>query len=445
MLTQTTTLIRSLDTRRSDFETEFRLLEERREGERARIEQAVDEIIESIRRRGDAGLVEAVRRFDGYALEPEELWIEVEAELEAPSSAESALSAAEREALAAAAERIHRFHARHVPESWDVDDGGGRLGQLVRPLERVALYVPAGSAPLASTLLMLAMPARVAGVPDLVVASPGRSPHAAVLEAARLAGVKRMLRAGGAHAVAALALGTESVPRVDKIVGPGNDWVQTAKRRVFGAVGIDAEAGPSEVMIVADAEAPATWVVADLLAQAEHDPNSSVVLATPSAALLEAVAAELPKALAELPRREIAEAALRARSALILTRDLDEAIDLANRYAAEHLQLMTAAPECWLARIEHAGAVFAGNLSSVPAGDYVAGPSHVLPTGGTARFFSVVGVEDFQKRMSWIQLSQGTFRRIGPHGARLAELEGLEGHARSLRVRLDGVDDGAPH
>jgi len=224
---------------------------------------------------------------------------------------------------------------------------------------------------------------------------------------------------------------------VDKIVGPGNDWVQTAKRQVFGQVGIDAEAGPSEVMIVADATASAEWVAADLLAQAEHDPHSSVVLASPSPALLDAVERAIERGLADLPRAEVARAALAQRSALVLTRDTSEAIDLANRYAAEHLQLMLADSEAWLERIDHAGAIFVGHHSPVPAGDYIAGPSHVLPTGGTARFFSVVGVEDFQKRMSWIQLSRKTFREVGPHAVRLAELEGLEGHARSLRARLD--------
>ncbi len=431
-------LIRCLDTRAADFEREFAALEERREDSRAALEEAVDQILDSIRTRGDAGLLEAIERFDGYALRSDELWLDVEAALaESQRDDPNGLGEDEREALRIAAERIHRFHAQRVPESWQLDDSGGRLGQLVRPLERVGLYVPAGSAPLASTLLMLAVPARVAGVREVVVASPGARPHPAVLEAARLAGVARILRAGGAHAVGALAFGTASVPRVDKILGPGNDWVQTAKRRVFGQVGIDAEAGPSEVMIVADSAAPADWVVADLLAQAEHDPRSSVVLATPSEELLEQVCGSLEKGLADLPRQAIAREALRGRSALIRTRDLDEAVELANRYAAEHLQLMTAQPEQWLARIEHAGAVFAGNLSSVPAGDYVAGPSHVLPTGRTARFFSVVGVEDFLKRMSWIELSRETLTRVGPHGARLAELEGLEGHARSLRVRLD--------
>ena len=323
-----------------------------------------------------------------------------------------------------------------MPRSWTVERDGDRLGQLVHPLERAGLYVPAGSAPLASTVLMLGMPAAVAGVREVAIASPGLRPHPAVLEAARLAGVKRVLRAGGAQAVAALAFGTESVPRVDKIVGPGNAWVQTAKRLVFGQVGIDSEAGASEVLIVADASPDPVWVAADLMAQAEHDPASSAVLVTTSAALIDATARELARQLADLPRAEIARRALAERSALILARDLEHAFALANRFAAEHLQVLVAEPDRWLPRIAHAAAVFVGDYTPVPAGDYVAGPSHVLPTGGTARFFSVLGVEDFQKRSSLVQLSRDGIRRIAPAGVRLAELEGLEGHARALRLRL---------
>jgi histidinol dehydrogenase len=245
-----------------------------------------------------------------------------------------------------------------------------------------------------------------------------------------------VLRAGGAHAVAALAFGTESVARVDKIVGPGNAWVQTAKRLVFGQVGIDSEAGASEVLIVADATPDPAWVAADLIAQAEHDPASSAVLVSTSAELIEATSRALARQLEDLPRAAIARRALAERSALILARDLEQAFALANRFAAEHLQLLVAEPERWLPRVAHAGAVFVGDYTPVPVGDYVAGPSHVLPTGGTARFFSVLGVEDFQKRASLVQLSREGLARIGPAGVRLAELEGLEGHARALRLRL---------
>jgi len=423
-------LIRRLDTRSGDFSSEFRQLEERREASRVEIEEAVAEILESVRSGGDAALRAAIEQYDGHAVPAEGLWV-------APESlpVERALDAETRRALAVAAERIGAFHRRQIPASWEFDERGGRLGQRVLPIERVGLYVPAGTAPLASTVLMLACPAAAAGVPFLAMASPGLSPHPLVLEAARLCGVARILRAGGAHAVAALAFGTESVPRVDKIVGPGNSWVQTAKRQVFGQVGIDAEAGASEVMIVADATAPPAWVAADLLAQAEHDPSSSVVLATPSVRLIDETLRCVEVGLGDLPRQSVAQKALSQRSALIQTRDLDEAVDLANRYGAEHLQLMLEDPDPWLERIRHAGAVFLGHEACVPAGDYIAGPSHVLPTGGTARFFSVVGVEDFQKRMSLVKLSPEVLAEIAPHAIRLAELEGLEGHARSLRVR----------
>jgi histidinol dehydrogenase len=318
------------------------------------------------------------------------------------------------------------------------DDAGEILGQLVRPLARVGLYVPGFTAPLASSVLMLGIPAAVAGVRELVMVCPGLELHPAVLEAARLAGVTQLLRVGGAQAIAALAYGTQTLRRVDKIVGPGNAYVQAAKRQVFGEVAIDAEAGPSEVLIVADASAPATLVAADLLAQAEHDEMASVVLATPSESLVRTTLDELAKQIAQLPREAVARRALSQRSALVVTRDLEQAMELANRYAAEHLQLMVEDPARWLDRVENAGAVFLGTHSPVPLGDYVAGPSHVLPTGGTARFFSVVGVEDFLKRMSVIGFSEQALQRLGAVAARLAELEGLDAHARAVRRRLEG-------
>jgi histidinol dehydrogenase len=415
-----------------DFAQRFAPLLERRLADKSEVERSVAEIAQAVRQRGDAALIEITARIDGYRLEPAELVLG-RAQLEARAAT---LTAEDRGALALAAERIRSFHAAHVPQSWEREEQGGRLGQLVRPLERVGLYVPASQAPLASTVLMLAIPAQVAGVKQCILACPGREPHPAIAGAALLAGVERLLCVGGAQAVAALAYGTQSVPRVDKIVGPGSVWTQAAKRLVFGEVGIDAEAGPSEVMIVADASADPEWVAADLLAQAEHDERSSVVLATPSAELVEAVARALARQIADLPRAAVARACLCAeRSALIVTRDVAEAVELANQYAAEHLQLWIAEPERWLPAVRNAGAVFAGPWSPVPAGDYAAGPSHVLPTGGTARFFSVVGVEDFQKRMSLIQLSQAGLASMAGAAVRLAELEGLEGHARALRVR----------
>jgi histidinol dehydrogenase len=422
-----------LDTREAAFEAAFARLERRRALERAEVERVAAEIVEDVRQRGDEALLDAIERYDGYRLRAEELRVPA-AQIEA---ARSRLDPADRDALALAAERIRAFHASHVPGSWSLERPGERLGQEVRALTRVGLYVPAFKAPLASSLLMLAVPAAVAGVRELVLCSPGRELHPAVLEAARLARVERVFRAGGAQAVAALAFGTETIPRVDKIVGPGNAWVQAAKRLVFGEVAIDAEYGPSEVLIVADASASPGFLAADLLAQAEHEEMASVVLVTPEERLARATLDQLAEQLASLPRREIAEISLRERSAIVVSRDIAEAVALANRYAAEHLQLCIEDAEAWLARVEHAGAVFLGHATPVPVGDYVAGPSHVLPTGGTARFFSPLGVEDFQKRMSVIRLEPARLAELGPAVIRLAELEGLHAHARAVARRLE--------
>ncbi len=425
-------LVRLLRTRDAGFEAEFRKLEERRQIGAEEVRRVVAEIVDDVRRRGDDALLDATERFDGYRLRREQI------ALSSQEIAEGAarLAPEDRDALQSAAERIRRFHSLRVPGSWREEREGEVLGQLVRPLASVGLYVPAFKAPLASTVLMLGLPASVAQVPEIVMVSPGLTLHPAVLEATRLAGVTRLLRVGGAQAVAALALGTQSVPRVDKIVGPGNAYVQAAKREVFGQVAIDAEAGPSEVLIVADESASPTLVAADLMAQAEHDEAASVVLATPSEALARATLDELAKQISGLPREDVARSALGETSALIVTQSLEEAMDLANRYAAEHLELMLVDPEAWLERVQHAGAVFLGPHSPVPLGDYVAGPSHVLPTGGTARFFSVVGVEDFLKRTSLIGFSEDALQRVGPTAVRLAQLEGLHAHARALSLRL---------
>jgi histidinol dehydrogenase len=387
-----------VDARATDFEARFAALESRRSLEREKLQERVAAIVEDVRRRGDDAVLDAIERFDGYRLRVDELVVG-EAELEAGAAR---LLPQDRAALELAAERVRHFHSLHVPKTWMNDSADERLGQIVRPLARVGIYVPAGVAPLASTTLMLGIPAEVAGVPERHMCSPGKQLHPAVAAAARLARLTRVYRVGGVQAIAALAFGTESVPRVDKIVGPGTAHTQEAKRQVFGQVAIDSEAGPSEVFIVADESARADFLAADLLAQAEHDELASVVLATPSAAQARAVLAEVDRQVRTLAREKIARSALAGRSALIVTRDLEQACELANRYAAEHLQLCVADPEACLARIECAGAIFLGSFSPVPIGDYVAGPSHVLPTGGTARFFSVVGVEDFQRRISLI-------------------------------------------
>jgi histidinol dehydrogenase len=421
-----------LDTRSPGFEPAFARLERRRAAAKSEVEVSVRAVVEDVRTRGDAAVLDATERFDGYRVTADAMRVPPH-EIE---RARDRLAPEDRDALAVAATRIRAFHARQVPASWRARGTDELLGQEVRPISRVGVYVPAVQAPLASSVLMLAIPASVAGVPEIVMTTPGREIHPAVLEAARLAEIDRVFRVGGAQAIAALAFGTETIPRVDKIVGPGSAYTQAAKRLVFGDVGIDSEAGPSEVFIVADASASPAEVAADLLAQAEHEEHASVVLATPVAELVSGTEAELARQLAELPRREVAAAALAARGALLRTRDLEEAMTLANRFAPEHLELLVRDPESWLSRVEHAGAVFLGPWSPVPMGDYVAGPSHVLPTGGTARFFSPIGVEDFVKRISVIGLGAGALVRLGPSVVRLATLEGLVGHARAVERRL---------
>lgn len=415
------------------FDAAFQALVERRQDGAQDLAEIVREILAQVRERGDAALLEYAARFDGV-----EVASASELVLDASEIAAGAkgLPAEDRAALELAAERIRGFHEKSVPQSWVEGSAGDRLGQLVRPLERVGIYVPGFQAPLASTTLMLAIPAKVAGVREIVMATSGREVHPAIFAAAELAGVSRLVRLGGAQAVAALAYGTDTVPRVEKIVGPGSAYTQEAKLQVFGQVAIDAEAGPSEVFIVADSAASPKFLAADLLAQAEHS-GASVALATPSQELARETLAELERQLPKLPYQEEMRQALEKRGALLVTRDLAEAFDLANRYAAEHLQLFVADADHWLPRVENAGAIFLGPYSPVPLGDYVAGPSHVLPTGGTARFFSVVGVEDFQKRMSLIEISEQGIQEIGPAAIRLAELEGLQAHAEAVRVRLN--------
>jgi histidinol dehydrogenase len=349
-------------------------------------------------------------------------------------------------ALAAAAARIEAFHRHQLPRSWWVrDEHGSLLGQQVTPLERVGCYVPGGTAAYPSTVLMNLMPARVAGVRELVIASPpgpdGRLP-APVLVAARLAGATEAYKIGGAQAVAALAYGTATIRRVDKIIGPGNIYVALAKRLVFGEVGIDLLAGPSEVVVVADAATPAAHVAADLLAQAEHDVLARAVCLTDASALAEAVLAEVARQLAGLPRAAIAGPALRDHGAVVVTRDLAEAIELANRLAPEHLELAVADPFAWLPAVRHAGAVFLGRATPEVVGDYLAGPNHVLPTGATARFASGLSVEDFVKRSSLIHYTAAGLAAAWPHLRELAAAEGLAGHAAAARIRLDTPDTG---
>ncbi|MCP4006179.1 MAG: histidinol dehydrogenase [bacterium] len=430
-------LLRLLSSVDADFDSEFATLIERRTIDENRIQDAVAKIIADVRQRGDDAVLDAIERFDGYRLRADQLELGRE-EIDAGAAQ---LPDPERQALADAAARVERFHREQAPRSWTRKDAGETLGQLIRPVDSAAIYIPGGTAPLASSVLMVGIPARVAGVEERVMTSPGQTLPPAVLEAARLAAVTRLFRMGGVQAVAALAYGTQSVPRVDKIVGPGNAYVQEAKRQVFGQVGIDAEAGPSEVFVVAESGADANLLAADLLAQAEHDPMSSVVLATPDSDLAREVVAAVGRQIGSLARAEIARTSLTDRGAVIVCRDLEEAVDLANRYAAEHLQLFVSDGNRWLPRVRNAGAVFVGPYSPVPLGDYIAGPSHTLPTGGTARFFSVLGVDDFIKRMSLIEFDAAALARVAPAAALLADLEGLDAHARALRARAEPGGD----
>jgi histidinol dehydrogenase len=429
-------MIRRLETVGSGIAAVVRALERPPGAVDPEISRRVAEIVAAVRARGDAALLEFTERYDRVSLTAAQLAVA------APeyAAAEVAVGEATLASLRYAAGRIERFHRECAPRSWRMkDDHGSRLGQEVRPLERVAIYVPGGRAAYPSTVLMTAVPARVAGVREIVLVSPpgpDRSLHPAVLAAARIAGVTEAYRVGGAQAVAALAYGTETIRRVDKIVGPGNIYVALAKAQVWGDVGIDMLAGPSEVLVVADDTADAAFVAADLLAQAEHDPMARAVLLTPSSALRDAVAIELERRLAGLARREIAGEALARHGALVLTASLEEAVDVANRLAPEHLELQVADPERLLARVRHAGAVFLGRHTPEVVGDYVAGPNHVLPTGGTARFSSALGTEDFVTRLSVIEYTPEGLAEAGPHVGRLSRVEGLDGHGAAAAVRI---------
>jgi histidinol dehydrogenase len=430
--------IARLTTREPDFDARLAALTALEAAQDEAVDRAVAAIVADVRLRGDAALLEFTQRFDRVqATSVADLEIP-RAELE---RAAAGLPADLRAPLAAAAERICRYHERQRAESWTYAEADGTvLGQRVTPLDRVGLYVPGGKAAYPSSVLMNALPARVAGVGELVMVVPTpdgvRSPL--VLAAASLAGVDRVFAIGGAQAVAALAYGTETVPAVDKIVGPGNAYVAAAKRRVFGVVGIDMVAGPSEILVICDGTTDADWIAMDLFSQAEHDEVAQAILVSPDAAFLDRVAASIDRQLAEMPRRDVIRAALAARGALVHVRDLAEACEIANRIAPEHLELSVREPDEWLDRIRHAGAIFVGPYSSESLGDYCAGPNHVLPTSRTARFSSPLGVYDFQKRTSIINVSREGARTLGRIAARLAEGEGLTAHARSAAYRIGG-------
>ena len=424
--------LRRLSTAGAGFDAELDALTRYETAQGDAVEAAVRAIIADVRRRGDAAVLEYTRKFDRILART---MTEVEVPRAKLEAALAALPAAQGAALREAADRVRRFHQRQLQQSWDfTEPDGTRLGQRVTPLERVGVYVPGGKAAYPSTVLMNVIPAKVAGVGEIIMASPNAEPM--VLAAAALAGVDRVLAIGGAQAVAALAYGTASVPRVDKIVGPGNAYVAAAKRQVFGQVGIDMIAGPSEILVIGDGSTPADWVAMDLFSQAEHDEVAQSILLSPSAAYLDAVEASIIRLLPTLPRRDVIAASLGARGALIQTKSLEEACAIADRIAPEHLELSVDDPDALLPKLRHAGAIFLGRWSSEAIGDYCAGPNHVLPTSGTARFSSPLGVYDFQKRTSIIGVSQSGAATLGRLAVTLAEGEGLTAHARSAQMRL---------
>jgi histidinol dehydrogenase len=425
--------MRRLSSRAAGFDAKLAALTRYEAAGDAGVARVVQKIIADVRKRGDAAVLAYARRFDRVKAGSV-------AQLEVPPSklkaALKGLPKKDAMSLRASAARIRRFHERQLSRSWKYSDADGTLlGQLVTPLDRVGLYVPGGKAAYPSSVLMNAIPAKVAGVREVVMVSP--NPDPLVLAAAAIAGVDRVIVIGGAHAVAALAFGTATIARVDKIVGPGNAYVAEAKRQVFGQVGIDMIAGPSEILVIGDGNTPADWVAMDLFSQAEHDELAQAILLSPSASYLNEVEKEINRLIVAMPRRKIIAASLAARGALIHTRSLAEACEISNRIAPEHLELSVAKPRALLPKLRHAGAIFLGRWSSEAIGDYCAGPNHVLPTSGTARFSSPLGVYDFQKRSSLIGVSRKGARRLGKLASTLARGEGLFAHAESAEMRAE--------
>ena len=408
----------------------------------AAIEQRVVDILQYVQQRGDAAVLDCTQRFDGVQATDVKALEITQSELKA---ALDSLPTEQRQALQAAAARVRQYHEAQKKasgESWSYrDEDGTLLGQKVTPLDRVGIYVPGGKAAYPSSVLMNAIPAHVAGVQDIimVVPTPQGVRNPLVLAAACVAGVSRAFTVGGAQAVAALAYGTATIPKVDKITGPGNAYVASAKKRVFGTVGIDMIAGPSEILVLADGSTPAEWVAMDLFSQAEHDELAQSILLCPDAAYIAQVQAAIDRLLPEMPRREIIAKSLNDRGALILTRDMQEACAISNRIAPEHLEVSSRDPHRWEPLLRHAGAIFLGAYTSESLGDYCAGPNHVLPTSGTARFSSPLGVYDFQKRSSLIEVSEAGAQPLGRIAAELAYGEGLQGHARAAEMRLNPV------
>jgi histidinol dehydrogenase len=427
--------IRRIDTRAAGFDGQFQSLLAQTSEPDPQLIATVQDIINDIRRRGDAALLEYTNRFDRRNATLSELEI-------APAKLQEAVSSIPvqmKQALEISADRIRAYHEKQKQESWLYKDRqGNTLGQQVTPLDRAGVYVPGGKAAYPSSVLMNVIPAKVAGVQEIimVVPCPQGEQNQLVLAAAAIAGVDRVFSIGGAQAVAALAYGTETVPRVDKIVGPGNIYVATAKRLVFGATGIDMIAGPSEILIISDGTADPDWIAMDMFAQSEHDEEASSILISPDADFLDSVAASIDKLLPAMERSAIIKTALENNGALICCRDMEEATSLSNRFAPEHLELAVAEPEKLLPRIRHAGAIFMGRYTAEVFGDYCAGPNHVLPTSRTARFSSPLGVYDFQKRSSVIMCTGDSVQELAAVASALAHGEGLTAHARSAEYRI---------
>jgi len=430
-----TETIRQLATTDADFQDQLNELLAWESVSDAAVNDTVQQIIEAIRASGDAGLLEFTNRFDGW--QPKSA-SDLEISLSRLQQAWNGIPAAQQQALEVAANRIRAYAEHQIMDSWSYTEPDGTLlGQQVTPLDRVGLYVPGGKAAYPSSVLMNAIPAKVAGVPELimVVPTPKGELNDLVLAAAHISGVDRVFAVGGAQAVAALAYGTESVPPVDKIVGPGNIYVATAKRAVFGQVGIDMVAGPSEILVVCDGRTDPDWIAMDLFSQAEHDEDAQSILICPDADYIRQVRASIEKLLPTMERREIIATALRVRGALIQVKDMDEAVEVANFIAPEHLELSVEDPEAMARRIKHAGAIFMGRYTAEAMGDYCAGPNHVLPTSRTARFSSPLGVYDFQKRSSLILASPEGAANMAKTASVLAHGEGLTAHARSAEFR----------
>jgi len=429
-------MITQLSSTQADFQEKLSKLLAWESVSNTDVAKTVDDIIANVRQNGDQTLIDYTNKFDGMDVSDISA---LTVDQSALKKAFDSLAKKEKSALQSAADRVRDYHQKQKQDTWTyVDDSGTMLGQKITPLDRVGLYVPGGKASYPSSVLMNAIPAKVAGVEELimVVPTPNGITNPLVLAAAYISGVSKVFTVGGAQAIAALAYGTETIPKVDKIVGPGNIYVATAKRAVFGQVGIDMIAGPSEILIICDGKTNPDWITMDLFSQAEHDEDAQSILLCPDAGFIEQVKASITKLLPTMDRKAIIATALKDRGALIQTKDMDEAITISNQIAPEHLELSVEDPQSMLDDIKHAGAIFMGRNTCEAVGDYCAGPNHVLPTSGTARFSSPLGVYDFQKKSSLIMVSDEGANTLGQIAATLADGEGLQAHAQSARYRI---------